>query len=318
LKKIFDHIISFIKEDFSWKVYLFTAILMATALYFNYFSILKGGNYTFEEKFSQEYLTQNLLYFCYLPFYAIPYFLVLSYKLYLNRQFDIYQSFDFWKKIAVIFIVLCLDGGFYFNINLLKNFATDQQYILANFISAGHSFFSVFLIIMAYYFCFDYKKDPFIYGLTTKGFEPKPYMIMLGIMLPIVYLASTTQDFMDQYPSMTGTFVQDTFGLSKKTIVLLYEFVYLFDFINLELMMRGLMIIGMARLLGKHAVLPTTMVYLLLHFEKPLGEAIGSIFGGYILGIIALRSKSILGGFLVHAGIAALMELFAFYLMFWK
>jgi len=52
--------------------------------------------------------------------------------------------------------------------------------------------------------------------------------------------------------------------------------------------------------------------YAVLHFGKPLGESIGSIFGGYILGIIALYSRNIWGGVFVHGGIALLMEIFAF------
>jgi len=49
-----------------------------------------------------------------------------------------------------------------------------------------------------------------------------------------------------------------------------------------------------------------------LHFGKPIGEAISSIFGGYVLGVIALNTKSIVGGSIVHIGVAWLMELFAY------
>ena len=49
-----------------------------------------------------------------------------------------------------------------------------------------------------------------------------------------------------------------------------------------------------------------------LHFGKPLGECISSVFGGYILGVIALYSRNIWGGVVLHMGVAALMELAAF------
>jgi membrane protease YdiL (CAAX protease family) len=52
--------------------------------------------------------------------------------------------------------------------------------------------------------------------------------------------------------------------------------------------------------------------YCYIHFGKPLGETLGSIFGGYVLGVIAYRTGSIYGGILVHLGVAWLMELTAF------
>ena len=51
--------------------------------------------------------------------------------------------------------------------------------------------------------------------------------------------------------------------------------------------------------------------YASLHFGKPLGETIGSIFGGYILGVLALQTRSIWGGIIVHVGVAWLMDLAA-------
>jgi hypothetical protein len=68
----------------------------------------------------------------------------------------------------------------------------------------------------------------------------------------------------------------------------------------------------MAKLLGKDAVLPMVATYVVLHFGKPMGETISSIFGGYILGILALYSKNIWGGIFLHGGTAFLMEIFAF------
>lgn len=68
----------------------------------------------------------------------------------------------------------------------------------------------------------------------------------------------------------------------------------------------------MAHLLGRGTVLPMVVVYAFLHFGKPLGECIGSIFGGYLLGILALHSRSLWGGVVLHLGVAWLMEGAAF------
>jgi uncharacterized protein len=51
--------------------------------------------------------------------------------------------------------------------------------------------------------------------------------------------------------------------------------------------------------------------YLMIHFPKPWLEATGAIFFGLFLGMLALRSGSIWGGFLVHAGVAVGMDIAA-------
>jgi hypothetical protein len=43
-----------------------------------------------------------------------------------------------------------------------------------------------------------------------------------------------------------------------------------------------------------------------------MGEAISSFFGGLLLGIISYNTKSIQGGFILHVGIAAMMEIAGF------
>ncbi len=316
LKTIYNLLKSFIKEDFEPKSYLFTATVLIILLYLNYFSGLKGPYFSFEEKISDYYLSKNKLFFCYLPFYAIPYFAVLSFKLYNSNDLQIYNRSIFWVKALAIFLILSFDGGFYFNNSIFNSLPYDQQTVLTDFVNAGHSFLTSSFIIIIFYFIIENKSTPHIYGLARAGFHIKPYLGLLAIMVPIVYFASTTAGFLDQYPTMTGTFVQETFGLSKTMIIGIYEFIYLSDFINLELMMRGFLVIGMAQLLGKNAILPATTVYLMLHFEKPIAEALGSIFGGYILGVIAYKTRNIYGGFIVHMGIAALMEVFAHFQLY--
>ncbi|MDA3927760.1 MAG: hypothetical protein PF541_02300 [Prolixibacteraceae bacterium] len=51
-----------------------------------------------------------------------------------------------------------------------------------------------------------------------------------------------------------------------------------------------------AKLLGREAVFPMIATYVVLHFGKPMGEAVGAVFMGYILGVIAFEGKNIWGG----------------------
>lgn len=51
--------------------------------------------------------------------------------------------------------------------------------------------------------------------------------------------------------------------------------------------------------------------YLMIHFPKLWPEALGAILFGFFLGILALRSRSIWGGVMVHVTIALTMDLAA-------
>ena len=95
--------------------------------------------------------------------------------------------------------------------------------------------------------------------------------------------------------------------------MMLFEFFYGIDFINVEFLFRGFFVIGMTQILGKHSIVPMVVIYFFLHFGKPPGETITSIFGGFILGIVAFYTRSIWGGIIIHIGIAQLMEAIAYF-----
>lgn len=61
--------------------------------------------------------------------------------------------------------------------------------------------------------------------------------------------------------------------------------------------------------LGPRSVLPMCVFYCSVHFGKPLLESCSAIFGGYILGILAYKTKHIWGGVCAHLGIAFMMEI---------
>ena len=87
-----------------------------------------------------------------------------------------------------------------------------------------------------------------------------------------------------------------------------YELSYGLDFLSIELFFRGLLVIGLVRYAGEKAILPMAAFYCTIHFGKPLGECITSFSGGLALGVLAYRTRSILGGLIVHLGLAWMME----------
>jgi hypothetical protein len=97
----------------------------------------------------------------------------------------------------------------------------------------------------------------------------------------------------------------------KSIWIWIYESIYAFDFVWVEFLFRGILVLGLFSVLGKDAIIPMVSMYCFLHFGKPLGEAISSIFGGYVLGVLAIYSRSIVGGCFLHMGVALSMDIFA-------
>jgi membrane protease YdiL (CAAX protease family) len=101
-------------------------------------------------------------------------------------------------------------------------------------------------------------------------------------------------------------------GVPEWTLATGFELAYGLNFLSIEFFYRGFLVLGMASLLGRGAVMSMASLYCFLHFGKPMGEAVSSIFGGFILGALAYQTRSIWGGVVVHIGIAWMMELAAF------
>jgi len=147
------------------------------------------------------------------------------------------------------------------------------------------------------------------YGLTTKNFQARPYFGVLLLLVPLIALASTRPDFLHTYPKVQRIAFLCDVARPLWPWQLLYELSYGLDFLNIELFFRGFLVIGLARYAGANAILPMAAFYCTIHFGKPLGECISSFFGGLMLGVIALRTRSIVGGLIVHLGLAWMMEI---------
>ncbi|HKP31508.1 MAG TPA: CPBP family glutamic-type intramembrane protease [Chitinophagaceae bacterium] len=142
-------------------------------------------------------------------------------------------------------------------------------------------------------------------GLTFNNFQLKPYLLLLACMIPLIALASFRPDFLHAYPkykmivALGGTHWYDK---------LLFEISYGIDFFTIEVFFRGFLVLAFAHFVGKDAILPMAAFYCVIHFGKPLPECISSYFGGLILGVLVYQTQTIIGGLLVHLGIAWLME----------
>ncbi len=137
--------------------------------------------------------------------------------------------------------------------------------------------------------------------------EPKVWALygaMLALVLPLAYLVASTPAFARTYPKYAGA------GDSLAQLVL-WEAAYAFQFLMLEFFFRGFLIFALSRFVGSLAIFVMVVPYAMIHLSKPLPECLGSIVTGIALGTVALRTRSIYGGVLVHSAVGFGMDIFA-------
>ncbi len=294
------------KQDFNLWLYLAVLIFVGVSIAINY-------AYDLEDQFEQQYKGTFIIYPLYFLIYAIPYY----FTCWLTRLFtkaQVFSSPQFWLKSFFALALMTIDKCFYFHNAVFYNSDPAVQMYWFRVIGNGRSLLTVFLPLLAFYFLSKDRTEKNFYGINSKSFDVKPYLVLLLIMAPIIYLASTTEGFLETYPRANDIKADRAaayFNQPKWLIISSFEVVYSWDFIMVELLIRGFLIVGMIKVLGRHAILPMAVVYCFYHLGKPIGETYSSILGGYILGILAYYSRSIWGGVLIHLGVALLMELFA-------
>lgn len=161
--------------------------------------------------------------------------------------------------------------------------------------------------ILIFWFVADRNNQP-PYGFSLRNFDTRFYFGLLLLMVPLIVWASFQADFLESYPRAKNLPHLSMHNPSHGLHFLLYEFLYLLDFVSIEFFFRGFLILALMRYGGTNVLLPMATFYVFIHFGKPAAETISSFFGGMILGIITYYSRSIVGGIIVHMGIAALME----------
>lgn len=315
IDKVIGYIKDFHKTEFNPWLYGLTLLFLGIAIYVNYDINLENG-------IIDKYITQDIQILYYFIFFSIPYFLILFAYVFFHKKTNLLNNPGFWATIIFALLLLAFNSYFWQYARLARSFFPDnlgewQQQDRAAYTYLAKVFWNckayfIYLIpFFLYKILFDREQKGF-YGFTLKNFDARPYFTMLLIVLPLIIAASFQPSFQQAYPNYRPGVMEEAFGYSPWATTGLFQLAYGLDFISVEFFYRGFLVIGMVRFLGKGAVLPMVGVYCFLHFGKPMGETISSIFGGYILGIVAYYSKSIFGGIIVHMGVAWLMEFMAY------
>lgn len=135
------------------------------------------------------------------------------------------------------------------------------------------------------------------------------YLGLYLAVLPAVVWASGTMAFQAKYPLARALIGSDRAIAAADFLA--YQALYVLVFVSGECFWRGFAVFGLHRDWGRAAILWMLVPYAMSHFGKPMAEALGAILAGTVLGLLALRHRSVWLGVALHYGVAVTMDVLA-------
>lgn len=200
---------------------------------------------------------------------------------------------------------------------ILDGLASEDYFFGYKVLYNSYGWVTIFCSLLLLKLLLDKKSENGFYGLQLKRIDFSLYGYLLLAIVPLTTIGALMNGlgtFYPVYQRSWGAYFAALHQIPEWVSVVIFEFFYLTDFLNTELLFRGFLVIGAAKYLGKDAILPMAAAYAVLHFGKPVAETISSVFGGYLLGVLAYYSKNIWGGVVIHTALAGGMEFFAYLL----
>lgn len=294
-------IASFIRDDFKPLKYLyfflFAISLIIAQVHFHIYDLIIDPSYSDGTSMLR------------LPMvYITAYYLMLIPTLAIHKELWRLKQWQAW--VLPVFL-LTVDGagqGFYVYKEWIATaeYQGHERFYLLNV--SAFLFRSVFIIFMLCLYRWFTSGKFGLYGLTRSGKYLRIYGLVYLMLLPIFVVVSTTPQFLEYYPKVALQYCTGSFGWTDWQLCSLFELCYANDFIGVESMFRGALVIGLTRWLGPRTVLPMAITYMCIHLGKPDLELCSSVIGGYFLGILAYKTQHLWGGIIIHLGIAMLFE----------
>lgn len=133
-----------------------------------------------------------------------------------------------------------------------------------------------------------FRKSPRAYGFQWGDWRAGLALtaIVIGIAIPILWFVARSD------PAMVDYYAGEWGGAAPLLTFL--------DLIGWEFFFRGFLLFGYARVFGSHALWLHAVPFALAHLSKPAVETYSTIFGGFLFGLVAWRTKSFVYPFLIH------------------
>ncbi len=143
-----------------------------------------------------------------------------------------------------------------------------------------------------------FRENPKEYGFSLGDWKLGLTYTLLGIfiMAPIIYYLGQGNGSMKAYYS------RFLIGLPWTTFL---------DLIGWEFLFRGWVLFAYFRKFGPEAIWLQAVPFAIAHISKPEIETLSTIFGGFLFGWVAYRTKSFIWPFLIHWFIATFIIIVA-------
>ena len=297
----FGDLAAFVRKDFLWGKYLFALLLavsiIVAQLHFHIYDLIIAP--TFDDGTSM--LRIPLI-------FITVYFLVLIPSLAMHHELWRLRRWQVWVFPVILLTIDGAGQGFYGYVHWAETHGVtlrDKCYLR---LLGSYMFRSVFIVLLLCVFRWLTEGRFGLFGLKRSGKYLRVYALIYVLLLPMFLMVSFTPQFLSFYPIMHIDFYDGALGWERWQLIGLFETFYINDYIGVEGMFRGALVIGMARWLGCRAVLPMALAYMFIHLGKPDLELCSSVIGGYILGVLAWRTHHLWGGIIIHLGIALFFE----------
>lgn len=147
---------------------------------------------------------------------------------------------------------------------------------------------ALYMIIPLGIILFAEKKHPRDYGFSFGDWKAGLALTGLVIVIgtPILWLVSKSDPTMQSYYGG-----QLNLGLPIMSFL---------DLIGWEFFFRGWILFGYMRVFGDNALWLQAVPFALAHMGKPEVETLSTIFGGFLFGLVAWRTRSFIYPFLIH------------------
>jgi len=193
----------------------------------------------------------------------------------------------------------------FFRYNIFPSFDTDPDIYLIEYLYWFIGDFFTLLVLPVLIIKFVIRGKISDFGMKAGDWQVglKLALIFFLVMLPIIWIFSSSTDFVSKYPHLLSARTAWSTFYIYETGMLIYLFAW-------EFIWRGFMLFGLEEKFGYYAVLIQMIPFVILHNGKPMPETFGAILGGIALGILAFRTRSFLYGVIVHIGIMFSIDLF--------
>ncbi|MCB0279023.1 MAG: CPBP family intramembrane metalloprotease [Calditrichaeota bacterium] len=305
MKTLINDVREFIRQDFDVFRYSASFTVLLLLIFLNY-------QLDFEKRYILKYSGQFKQVLLYFIWYAIPYFIVVKIQVQDDKSASVFKS-RFLILSVVALLITSLNNSIYLPLKITRSIEVpDQLFRFLAFLIVNCS--ALLLVLLPIYMISRFWKQSLRtdYGFSFSVQPPQILFTAVLFIIPLILAASFVPQFQLFYPLYkTGT-AEPYLGLSALTTFSIYELSNAAYYFSIELLFRGLFLIAIIPFLGRKAVLTMVVIYAAIHFGKPLAETISSIFGGYILGVIAYKYRHISIGFLAHLTVAWTMDISTF------